>query len=146
MNPLLANTAGLAFPPIFNASSLTVAEAARTQPNVSSAMRDWFRTVTVIRITDEQQQGQIVEKTTPSFQSAVIQPYRGRILQIMKEGQRSWKWSTAHFNADVDLPINSIVIDKGKPYRIMTEKDFTDFGYVKYHVIRDYDYQPTLGT
>lgn len=146
MMPILANTAGLQFPAIFNAGSLTVQESARTQPQVGTAMSDWFRRLVMVRITKEQQDSQTVEKPTPFIQQAVIQPYTGRSLRIMREGQRSWKWSTIHATPDLMLNVDDLIIVARIAYRVMSDKDFSTYGYVKYHVIRDFDYESTVGT
>lgn len=146
-SPPYANTMGIKFPAIFNAGmKLTVAQAARTQPQAGAVLSDWFQRVTMVRITKEQQQSQIIEKPTPFVQQAVVQPYTGRKLKIMADGQRSWKWSTIHSTPDLVLNLDDIIIVNEIPYRVMTDKDFSTYGYVSYHVIRDYSSEPTLGT
>lgn len=143
---LAPNTILRKFPDVFRAAVLTVQQACRTQPQVGTAMSDWFVRLTMVRITKEQQQSQIVEKPTPFIQQGVLQPYRGRTLQIMREGERHWNWSTLHSTPDLILNVDDIIIVNSIPYRVMADKDFSAYGYVKYHVIRDYDYQSALGT
>ena len=146
MTPPYSNTVGISFPKIFNASTLTVQEQARTQPQLGDTLRALFQPVTMVRITKEQQQSQIVEKPTPFIQRAVVQPFHGRKLQIMEQGERHWNWSTIQSTPDLLLATDDIIVVNGAPYRVMADKDFTQFGTVTYYVIRDYDYQPTLGT
>lgn len=146
MSAPYANTLGLKFPKIFNAGTRTVREAARTQPQVGTVLTDWFQPVTMVRIVQGQQDSQVTERQEPFVQQAVIQPYRGKILKIMKEGERAWQWSTIHSTPELVLDVDDIVVADGEPYRVMVANDFSAYGYVSYHVIRDYDYQSTLGT
>ena len=134
------------FPAVYRAGVQTVQQAARTQPQAGGVMSDWFIKLVMVRITKEQQDSQIVEKQTPFVQQGVVQPYRGKLLQIMREGERHWKWSTIHSTPALLLDVDDLIVVNSVQYRVMTERDFSLFGYVKYHVIRDYSNQPALGT
>ena len=145
--PPYANTAGLKFPAIFNASSRTVSQSANTVPQMGGNMQDWFVNLTFKRRLVEQQDSQVIEKWTSFVARGFVQPFTGRVLEIMKQGDRSWKWSSLFALPGLTLNIQDIVVDaNGVPYRVQTEKDFSIFGFVRYYVIRDYNAQPTIGT
>ena len=144
--PPMAKAGQKQFPAIFNASVLTVNQAVRTQPQVGNNMQDWFVDLTFVKILREQQDSQIIEKATPFVAKGFVQPFSGRVLEIMKQGDRSWKWSSLFALPALILNVQDIVIDQmGHPHRVQTEKDFSLYGFVRYYIIRDYDYQPTLG-
>lgn len=68
----------------------------------------------------------------------VIQPLDPEEIKVKDEGQWSWDWYWFHTKEDVQLKTNDIVMYKGHEYKIMAKKDYSDYGHVEYHCIKDW--------
>ena len=68
----------------------------------------------------------------------VIQPLSPEEIKVKEEGQWSWEWYWFHTKDSVDLQTNDIVIYRGKEYKIMARKDYSDYGHIEYHCIKDW--------
>lgn len=68
----------------------------------------------------------------------VIQPLSPEEIKVKEEGQWSWDWYWFHTRADVQLKTNDVVIYRGKEYKIMARKDYSDYGHIEYHCIKDW--------
>lgn len=68
----------------------------------------------------------------------VIQPLDPEEIKVKDEGQWSWDWYWFHTKSDVQLKTNDIVMYKGHEYKIMAKKDYSDYGHIEYHCIKDW--------
>lgn len=79
-------------------------------------------------------------KNTISFFNfdGVIQPLRPEEIKVKEEAQWSWDWYWFHTLQDVKLTTNDRVYYKGIEYKIMAVKDYSDYGHIEYHCIKDW--------
>lgn len=110
-----------------------------TLPNVSGALLNWFQPLTfgkVIKVVN----GFIVSETdVPVNFQGIWQPLSGRQLMMKPEGQREWNWFWLHAEPTLILTTDNIVTYLGKQYRVETQKDYSLYGYVEYHLVEDYE-------
>ena len=67
-----------------------------------------------------------------------IQPFGPRELKIKPEGERAWNWQMLHTTPDVALKDDEEFTIKGLRYRVMSERNFSDYGYIAYELVQDY--------
>ena len=68
----------------------------------------------------------------------VIQPLSPEKIKVKPEGQWSWSWYWFHTKEDIKLATNDRVVYKGVTYKIMDVMDYSDYGHIEYHCIKDY--------
>lgn len=77
--------------------------------------------------------------------TGVVTPFGGRKLELLPEGQRYWNWLSVyeqcfHGRSCLLLRPDDTVMYRGKQYRVMTQQDYADYGYVYYELVEDYDH------
>lgn len=68
----------------------------------------------------------------------VIQPLKPEEIKVKEEAQWSWDWYWFHTLQNVKLKTNDRVFYKGVEYKIMAVKDYSDYGHIEYHCIKDW--------
>lgn len=68
----------------------------------------------------------------------VIQPLKPEEIKVKEEAQWSWDWYWFHTLPNVKLVTNDRVVYKGTEYKIMAVKDYSDYGHIEYHCIKDW--------
>ena len=68
----------------------------------------------------------------------VIQPLDPEEIKVKEEAQWSWDWYWFHTLQDVQLTTNDRVFYKNVEYKIMAVKDYSDYGHIEYHCIKDW--------
>lgn len=107
-------------------------------PDVSDALLDWFQNMTFDLISKAITDYDLTETATTISTKGVRQPFSAQQLSIKPEGQRAWKWETLHCLPDVKLNPDDIVVFNGIRYRVMDKLDYSEYGYLEYHIIQDY--------
>lgn len=128
----------MTFAPIKNASDVSLADNPGTLPNLSEAMTSWFQTMTFTRLTKAIVNFSTVETPVSYTFTGVKQPFSPEQLEMKPEGMRSWKWFTIHALPDLILATDDIITLTGIDYRVMTKRDYKEYGYVQYEVVEDY--------
>lgn len=123
---------------IFNASSLRLFQTVGTLPNMNSTMVEYFQPMIFTQILKSVVDFQNVETPTNIAFQGVMQPLKDRDLSMKPEGQRSWQWYWLHAEPGTPLKNDDTIMYQGKQYRIMSNKDYTQYGYVEYHLVQDY--------
>lgn len=128
----------MAFPPIINAADTLLTASPGTLPNVSGALLDWLQPMTFKVITKTVQRGDIIETATVYAGMGVRQPMKPQMLRMKPEGQRKWKWETFHTLPGTVLIPDDVIDFAGVRFRIMEKLDWTEYGYLEYHLVQDY--------
>jgi hypothetical protein len=124
--------------PIHNASDTLLTANPGTLPNVQEAMASWFQTLTFTKIVKTVVNFNAVEVRTNFAFQGVRQPFTSQQLMMKPEGQRKWKWEMIHAYPDLVLQPDEIIIFNGLNYRVMQKYDYTEYGYVQYDIVQDY--------
>lgn len=82
--------------------------------------------------------GNVEDISTPFDMASVIQPLRPEEVKLKPEGQWAWPWYWFHTKPNVKLLQNDRIIYKNEKYKIMTVKDYSDYGHIEYHCIKDW--------
>ena len=109
-------------------------------PNMADTLDGWETTITLVKITQNIVDGDLVpEETNITFQG-VIQPLKTEQLMSKPEGQRSWEWLWIHVKSGA---LNLKTADKikwnNKRFKVMGVKDYSLNGFVEYEIVRDYE-------
>lgn len=106
-------------------------------PQLGINMWSQGATANVIRqVVDEN--GNVQDLKTPFKMLGVIQPLKPEEIKLKEEGQWSWDWYWFHTKPDVNLLTNDRVIYKNVEYKVMAVKDYSDYGHIEYHCIKDW--------
>ena len=109
-------------------------------PQMDTTLVGWEVPLTLIKITQQIVDGDLVttEKTI-NFQG-VWQPLRDEALELKPEGQRSWEWIWIHAKASqLNLETADKVLFKNKRYKVIQKKDYGLNSFVEYQLCRDYE-------
>ena len=108
-------------------------------PNMANTLSGWESPLTLIKITQNVVEGDVVQTETPISFMGVWQPLRDEQLQFKPEGQRSWSWYWIHAKSGtLNLQTQDKIKFQGKRYKVMSVKDYSLDGFIEYEVILDY--------
>lgn len=82
--------------------------------------------------------GDVIDTSFNFSFDGVIQPLTEEKIRVKPEGQWSWSWYWFHTKEDVKLATNDRVIYNGVDYKIMAVMDYSDYGHIEYHCIKDW--------
>ena len=121
----------------------TVQDPIATTPTARDTVTGWFRPITIgVRSTTigtgatTGGQAQVVTREVKT--SGVAMPLSDRELQILPEGQRAWRWKYLYVTEDLGLKTGDNAWLKGIIYRVMSSKDWSDYGYWRYVIVSSY--------
>ncbi len=106
--------------------------------DMSGALLNLFKPIRVFIVTQTVENFQAVETLAPYNFQGVLQPMKERSIMMKPEGQRSWRWQTLHAMVGLDLKIGSYIWINNTKYRIMSVWEWSDYGFVEYHLTQDY--------
>jgi len=121
-----------------SANTRSVSEAASALPSMSGTLLGWFRPLVLGFVTKQVVEGEVKEVVLNKTCRGVIQPFDDRKLRLKPEGQRSWNWQMLHTTPDVRLRNDESFRIKGILYRVMSNSDYSEYGYISYELVQDY--------
>ena len=108
-------------------------------PNMSNTLNGWETTITLVKITQDVVEGDLVEEKSLIQFQGVIQPLKTEQLMSKPENMRSWEWLWIHVKSgSLNLKTGDKIEWNGKLYKVMGVKDYSLNGYVEYEIVRDY--------
>lgn len=109
-------------------------------PQMAGTLNGWEVPLTLIKITQDVLDGDLVTTETPIQFMGVWQPLRSEDLQLLPEGQRSWENVWIHAKSgSLNLETADKVIFNNRRYKITQKKDYGLNGFVEYMLIRDFE-------
>lgn len=108
-------------------------------PQMGDVLPSWFQTLTFTLVTKSLVDYEVQEVLATITTQGVRQPMTAQDLQIKPEGQRAWKWETLHCLPNVKLKIDDIVIFDNVKYRVKERWDWSEYGYLEYHICQAYE-------
>jgi hypothetical protein len=124
---------------ILNASTIPLNDTRSTLPNMSTTLLNWFMPIVFGVITKLDSNYEIIETIEEITFRGIWQPFTAQKLSIKPEGQRAWSWFTVHAEMTLILEIDSVILYKNVKHRVMEKLDFQEYGYVEYHLVKDYE-------
>lgn len=108
-------------------------------PRPQLGINMWSQGATAKAITQSVDEMGDVHNNSFTFQfDGVIQPLGLEETKIKPEGQRSFPWFWFHTKENVVLETNDKVVYNGITYKIMDKKDYSAYGHIEYHCIKDH--------
>lgn len=108
-------------------------------PNMSNTITSWFLDISFEVVERTLEGADWVETVINTIHTkGVVQPPRDRDLAILPEGTWAWKWLMIHCLPDVQLNTNQYIIYDGTLYKVMSKKDWSKYGYVRYTILQAY--------
>lgn len=125
--------------PIFNAKDRPINVAVGGLPNVNSALGGWLQPMVFGKVTKTVTGYQVLETEDPYSFMGVIQPLTNRQIAYKPEGQRAWTWLMLHADPALELNVDDVVSYLGKQTRIAARKNYTQYGYIYYELVQDWE-------
>ena len=108
-------------------------------PNMANTLNGWEVPLSLIKITQSINEGDLQTTETKINFMGVWQPLRTEQLMSKPEGQRSWEWVWIHAKSgELNLQTADKVIFNSKRYKVMGVKDYSLNGFVEYELVKDY--------
>lgn len=113
-------------------------------PNMSDAIRDWFKPLSVGKVTPIINEAGKVESSVSYCETAgFIQPDKdGERLARLPGGNRSWKYwvfySNPNLKLETDDKISILQYGRQTPYTVNALRDFSECGYMRFSLIEGY--------
>lgn len=105
-------------------------------PNMSDVIIPWFLNISFEYVERVQQGADWVETDPITINTkGVVQPPSPKDLKILPEGSWAWEWLTIHCLPDVKIETNQYVIYDDKKYKVMSKKDWSKYGFIKYTLL-----------
>ena len=124
---------------ITNAMNVNLSIASSHLPNLSGPVTKWFLNITFTLITKTVSAGEVSETESDTKTQGVVQNLDSKQLQIKPEAQRAWTWKMIHCLPNLQLDVDDILIYNTVRYRVMNVKDYSEYGYMEYHIVVDYN-------
>jgi hypothetical protein len=108
-------------------------------PQLSNALNGWESKISLIKITQTIVDHQAVNLETTVFFQGVVQPLSPKELVVKPISERSWEWLQIHTKTNLALSTNDRIKYNNKNYKVMLQNDYTPYGYIEYHLVKDYE-------
>lgn len=109
-------------------------------PQMDSTLTGWEVPLTLIKLTQSTDEGDLVTSETRITFQGVWQPLKSEELQLKPEGQRSWEWVWIHArSSSLNLETADKVLFNNRKYKVMQKKDYGLNSFVEYQLVRDYE-------
>lgn len=107
-------------------------------PTGNSVLRGFFKRLMLTVVSKRLDRGDVIETTRDLPAVGVVLPTGRRDLELMPEGQRSWRWLTLYTERPIVLDPDDKIKYQGTEYRIMSSIKEGDYGVCKYFLVNDY--------
>ncbi len=111
-------------------------------PQIGNAVGAWAQTLEFVVVGQEVIDHRVVERFYPRKGRGTRIPLRPQELQAKPEGQRAWRWEQIFTTPSIALDVNDIISfglpTEGTRYRVMSKADYSQFGFIQYEVVQDY--------
>lgn len=122
-----------------SARNRSVSEMASPTPDMSGTVQSYFRPLVLIFVLKSVADHEIAEARVKLKCMGTVQPFGPRELKIKAEGQRSWNWQMLHTQPNVALKNDEEFTIAGTRYRVMSNAAWSDYGYLMYELVQDYN-------
>lgn len=109
-------------------------------PNVSDTLTGWEVDIYAVFVKQSIIDSEIINQDIIKKISGTLQPLKAEEVDLKPEGQRAWQWYDIHVKSvypvlrvEQKIKVNNI------DYKIMAVKDYSLYGYVEYHVVKNYE-------
>lgn len=125
--------------PIQNGKDTLLGQNTGSVPNMSETLYSWFQKMVFTKVVKTVVNFKNVEARTDINFQGVWQPLSDRQLEMMPIGQRKWRWFWVHAETNLKLDPDEVITYLGIQYRVKGDGDYTEYGYVSYKLVEDYE-------
>lgn len=122
---------------IVNGKDKKLSDTSTALPDLSGGVNYFLQKIKIGYVQKRQVNGYTQEVIVYNDYQATKQ-VKNMDLEILKEGERDWKWYTLHATPELVLNSDDVIVIDQVRYRVMSSLDFKEYGYVEYTVIEDY--------
>ena len=109
-------------------------------PQMDSTLTGWEVPLTLIKLTQSTDEGDLVTSETRITFKGVWQPLSSERLELKPDGQRSWEWVWIHARSrSLNLETADKILFNNRKYKVMSKKDYGLNSFVEYELVRDYE-------
>lgn len=108
-------------------------------PNVGETIIAWMKPITLIRVESKPVDHEVKQIRTELKTLGMVQPFGNRELRLKPEGERSWDWQMLHVLPEVDLKNGEEFQIGSTRYRVMSNAKWSDYGYISYELVENYN-------
>ncbi len=108
-------------------------------PNMYNSILGWFVPLTFNVVQKRTIGFEVVETALIRNFRGVWQPSQGRKLEMAPAGQRAWSWFSCHSDTSLVLIPDDVIYFLGVKYRVMSQSDYSLYGFYQYDLIEDYE-------
>lgn len=123
---------------ISSANRFDISDMPATLPSMRSTILGWFRPIVLGRVISRIEEGEVKQTVKELRCLGTIQPFGARDLKLKKEGERNWNWQMLHTTPEVSLQDGEEFRIRGVPFRVMGQRNFSEYGYITYELVQDY--------
>ena len=123
---------------IQNGKDLPLGLASSGLPDVSGAVDMLLQPVSIGVVQKRQVDGYTQEVTTYFDTKACRQPFSPRKLEVLPEGERSWRWETLWTLPNLVLKPDDVIYYRGIRYRVMSRLNWSEYGFYEFNILEDY--------
>lgn len=124
---------------IQSAKNFNIKNTNSSLPNMSNTITGWFLDVDFYEVERKLIGADWVEgKGKKISTKGVVQPPSDKDLKILPEGSWMWEWLMVHCLPNLKLEPNQYIYYDDKKYKVMSKKDFTKYGYIRYVILEAY--------
>lgn len=125
-------------PTIQNGTNIPLTFQQGTVPNMGETLTDYFQKMTFTQIVKSVIGFEVLETPTDISFWGILQPFTGKQLALLPEGERAWNWQTLHAQPVLKLQVDDVVTWLGRQVRVMSRKDYSIYSYVEYTLVLDW--------
>lgn len=110
----------------------------RGLPTPMLGILSWSQSVTLKKVIQSVVEGDVIDTVySKPFQGVVI-PMENEVLMLKPTEQQSWEWYYIFTKGNVSLENNDRIEYNGIKYKIMERRDYSAYGHIEYHAIKDW--------
>lgn len=108
-------------------------------PTAIDGLKGSFQPMQFHLIKKQQVDGFTQETAETVSAHGVRVPFGPQQLKMKPAGMRHWRWHTIFAETSADVKIDDRVVLNSVTYRVMQRSDWTEYGYIAFDVIEDYE-------
>lgn len=108
-------------------------------PNMINVVRAYMQPITIGLVTKDIVDYKETEVIKTIKTRGVRQPVDPQKLQMMPEGQRSWRYENLHLEPNTKLKVDDVIIFRKNRYRVIECWDFSEYGYKEYMIAQTFE-------
>ena len=108
-------------------------------PQMAHVLDGWETQLTLVKVTQNVVEGDLVTDETNITVQGVIQPLKTEQLLAKPENMRSWQWLWIHAKSgSLNLQTGDKIRWNNKLFKVMGVKDYSLNGFVEYEIVEDF--------